>query len=844
MIGNVISHYKILEKVGEGGMGIVYKAQDLDLDRLVALKFLPPEVSRDPDAKHRFIEEAKTISKLQHENICTVHEINQTPDGQLFICMTYYCGELLSAMIGRGPFTTREGCSIAIQIAQGLQHAHESNIIHGDMKPENVIVTANGVVKIFDFGLARLGKFKPVIRKGENVGTAPYMSPEQVRGELLDSRSDVWSLGVCMYEMLTGKLPFVGDYEPALLYSITTDEPKGFNTFRPETSEETELQRLKRIVYKCLNKNPEDRYRTMSELIADLRPVQTDQHELVSLPFEQHRNFYHYVKRFYWAAIFLVMAGILAVVVVPLLVKSPPVSKKSIAVLPFDNLDGHSENEYFSNGITEDVITELSKIGDLTVVSRTSVMQYKNSKKSIREIGKELNVGTILEGSVRRSGDRLRITSQLIDVQSDTHIWSETYDRQLRDVFLIQNDVAQKITQALKVTLRSDGVTPVPERQVGDITAYEYYLKAREYYYRFDSADNELAIGQFKKSIELEPNYAAALAGLADSYAQRVAKFGFSPEWIDSAITLSNKAISIDARSSEAYKALALGYSGKGWHRRSVLAYHHAVDLNPNYLTAVNNLGVEYAFMGILDSAMYWFRKSLPLNPAFPYSYYTVGGVYSALDDIANARLWFEKCEKLQPDFQYIHSGWATLYLREGDNARAFSEAMRILSVAPNDIEGLTVAGWSKLFAGENNQAKEFFKRAVKIDSTGTFWYGMGRSSSTALGYIYLESGQRDEAQNMFERSRRLDQIQIDNQSEWFTIRYDLAIVGVMEGKFEEAYDWLQKAIDLGWRDYHLAERDPLMKPIGESDKFKRMMSAVRSSIKETRARIDKFNNN
>jgi TolB-like protein/Flp pilus assembly protein TadD len=542
-------------------------------------------------------------------------------------------------------------------------------------------------------------------------------------------------------------------------------------------------------------------------------------------------------------AILLALAGILAVVLMPSLVETPPLNKKSIAVLPFDNLDGQPENEYFSNGITEDVITELSKFGDLTVISRTSVMQYKNSKKSLREIGKELNVGTILEGSVRRSGDRIRITSQLIDVQTDTHIWSETYDRQLRDVFLIQNDVAQKITQALKATLRSEGVKPEPERQTGDITAYEYYLKAREYYYRFNSKDNELAIQQFKKSLELEPNYAAALAGLADSYAQRVAKFGFPPHWVDSAIALSNKAISIDARSSEAHKALALAYSGKGWHRRSTLSYQHAVELNPNYLTAVNNLGVEYAFMGILDSAMYWFKKSIPLNPTFPYSYYTVGGIYAALDDTAEARLWYEKCEQLQPDFQYIRSGWAMFYAREGNDAAAFAEAKRILSVAPNDLEALTIAGWSRIFAGDNNAAKEFLQKAMAIDSTGTFWYAMGRSSSTALGYICLESGQRDEARSMFERSRRLDQIQIDNKSEWYPIRYDLAMVSAMEGKFDEAYDWLQKAINLGWRDYHLAERDPLLKPIRESDKFKRMMSAVRASIRDTRSKIEKYAN-
>jgi len=375
MIGKSISHYRITEKLGGGGMGIVYKAEDTRLKRTVALKFLPPDLTRDEDAKKRFVHEAQAASALEHPNICNVHEIDETQDGQMFICMACYEGETLKKKIERGPLKVDEAVNIAVQVAGGLARAHEAGITHRDIKPANVMVTDRGEVKIVDFGLAKLSGRTRVTKTGTTAGTIAYMSPEQSRGEGVDSRTDIWSLGVVLYEMLTGKLPFKGDYEQAVVFSILNEDPEPLRNLRSEVP-----IGLERIVHKAMAKSPGERYRQVRDVLVELETLGTEQ-ETRSMTAGRGR--------------------------------------KSIAVLPFKSLSESKEDEYFSDGITEDILTQLSRIGDLKVISRTSVMRYKKSEKSLLEIGRELGVATILEGSVRRSGDRVRIVGELIDAQTD-----------------------------------------------------------------------------------------------------------------------------------------------------------------------------------------------------------------------------------------------------------------------------------------------------------------------------------------------------------------------------------------------------------------------------------------
>ncbi len=402
MIGKTVSHYRILEKLGEGGMGVVYKARDIKLDRLVALKFLPPQISADEDEKKRFIHEAKAASALDHPNICSVYEINETPEGQLFISMGYYEGKTLSEKIRDGPLPLDEAFEIARQIAEGMKKAHGKGIVHRDLKPANVMLTDDGTVKIVDFGLAKLRGMSRLTKTGTTMGTVAYMSPEQTMGKEVDQRTDIWSLGVILYEMLAGKAPFRGDYEQAVTYAIINEEPEPLSKSRPDIQ-----SGLENIVSHALAKNPANRYQTMEEFLADLRAVAEGLKPLKARrqwargKFVGMRLAYVYAGLAVLAILFaLNVAGVRDL----LLKKSRESIIRSIAVLPFANFSGDPSQEYFSDGMTDELITSLSKIGALKVISRTSTMPFKGTKKSMREIAATLGVDGVLEGSVLRSG--------------------------------------------------------------------------------------------------------------------------------------------------------------------------------------------------------------------------------------------------------------------------------------------------------------------------------------------------------------------------------------------------------------------------------------------------------
>jgi serine/threonine protein kinase len=411
MIGQTISHYKILEKLGGGGMGVVYKAEDTKLKRLVALKFLPPDLTRDDEAKERFVHEAQAASALDHPNICTIHEIGETEDRQLFICMAYYEGETLKKKVSSNQLSVDSVIEIAIQIAQGLAKAHEKGIVHRDIKPANLFLTNDGILKILDFGLAKLAGVTRLTKSGTTLGTVAYMSPEQMQGEEVDHRTDIWALGVVMYEMLTGKLPFKGEYEQAVMYSILNEKPEPITTTRLDVPAD-----LEKIVNKCLEKKTSERYKLVEETLTDLKSLKkeiefrTVKKWLIRTKFLLKKRLYFYSGIF---ALLLSLIGIGFYFQRDAEEKGEAVPSETfrIAVLPLVNISPDPQDEYFADGMTEELISTLSKISGLRVIARTSVMQYKGTNKSIAEIGHALKVGTILEGSVRKAANKLRITT-------------------------------------------------------------------------------------------------------------------------------------------------------------------------------------------------------------------------------------------------------------------------------------------------------------------------------------------------------------------------------------------------------------------------------------------------
>jgi serine/threonine protein kinase/tetratricopeptide (TPR) repeat protein len=522
MIGKTISHYKILEKLGEGGMGVVYKAEDTKLKRTVALKFLPPELTRDPEAKERFIQEAQAASTLDHPNICNVHEIDETADGQLFIVMTCYEGETLKQKTKDKKLKTEEAIDIAMQIAQGLAKAHEQGMIHRDIKPANVMITRDGVAKILDFGLTKLTGQVGITKVGTTLGTTAYMSPEQVRGEDVDHRTDIWSLGAVLYEMVTGVRPFGGEYEPAVVYSILHDKPESMTSRRGDVPTE-----LERIVEKALSKDMLKRYQHIDDMLVDLRTLFS---ALKTGEGGARTRKKGKKSRVLIAGVAVVVIVVLGIAIIPglfkpkkpLLTSSSADNRKMLVVLPFENL-GPAEDEYFANGTTDAITARLASISGLGVISRQSAMQYKKSSKSIRQIGNELGVDYILEGTVQREkpGDpasRVRVIPQLIRVADDTHVWADTYDESMTEVFHVQSDIAERVAIQLDIALLEPERRVIEKRPTENLAAYENYLRGMDYIYSQNISECEMSVSLFQKAVSLDPQFAEGWAGLAMSY--------------------------------------------------------------------------------------------------------------------------------------------------------------------------------------------------------------------------------------------------------------------------------------------------------------------------------------
>jgi non-specific serine/threonine protein kinase len=623
LIGRTISHYRILEQLGAGGMGVVYEARDTKLDRTVALKFLTPELTREPEAKTRFIQEAKAAAALAHPNICTIFEIDEA-EQRLFIAMECIAGQSLKEKIATGPLKLHKAISIAMQIAEGLQEAHEKGIVHRDIKPANVMLTAKEQAKIMDFGLARSVKRTQLTRDGTTLGTAAYMSPEQARSQEVDHRTDIWSLGIVLYEMIVGRVPFVGDNEQAMVYSILNDEQEPLTALRTGVPLE-----LERIVGKCLTKNPAERYQTVADLLADFRRLQrevsdpADRSRVTVAPRTTSRS-----SRRWLGLAALVLIAIAAVVVGTRLLRQPrdeiADDRKMLVVLPFENL-GPSEEEYFADGITDAITARLASIKELGVISRQSAIQYKGTSKSIRQIGDELGVDYILEGTIQREkpGDpasRVRVIPQLVRVADDTHVWAMTYDEDMSEVFRVQSDIAERVATQLDITLMGPKGKAVERRPTENLDAYDHYLRGMNLYRRFNLADAEVAVQLLQRAVALDPEFVEARAWLAMVYHHLY--------WV--------------------------------WDRPGVLlleteAANHAYELAPNLQETRLALGwVDYANREF-DKALSHFKAAQSLRPngdalqAIGFTLRRLGRWQEALDQ-------FEDARRLTPREYMIHA--------------------------------------------------------------------------------------------------------------------------------------------------------------------------------------------
>ncbi len=512
---------------------------------------------------------------------------------------------------------------------------------------------------------------------------------------------------------------------------------------------------------------------------------------------------------------------------------------KSIAVLPFTNLSANKEDEYFSDGITDDILTQLSKIADLRVISRTSVMRYKGTNKSIREIGRELKVATILEGSVRRADNQVRIVAQLIDVRNDRHLWAETYDEEVIQVLAIQSDVAKKIAAALQAELTPEEKERIDKRQTANLTAYEYYLRGRSFYYRYNRENNETAITFFKKALNLDPEYALAWAGLGDAYAMRVYLFGFPTLWTDSAIISSNRAIALDPGSAEGYKALGTAIMDLNV-TKGLEAYLKAIELNPNYHPAFYNLGALYQWKGELIESIKCYKKSLMLDPGFADPYANLGDVYRLLEKPERAEQYLKKGLELQPDNNEGRYFLALFYLGEGNDKLAAEQINLILKSYTNssDIFYIYYAGHLAELTGNLSLAKEIYQKAFE-DIERIHDVALTHTRILiGLGRILLNEGRQDEADRLLENALKASFKQIEPGTGYGFSYYNIASVYAVRNKKDDAFSWLQKAIDHGWRDNTIMRNDQCFENLRHDNRFRQMTEQIRTNVTEMRIQL------
>jgi serine/threonine protein kinase len=669
MIGETILHYKILKKLGEGGMGVVYKGVDTKLKRDVAIKFLPRNISAKKEDKQRFEIEAQAAASLNHPNISIIYSIEEFND-DLFLVMEFIDGEELKNIAGtrdRVSLPIEDVINYALQIAEGLDAAHKKEIVHRDIKSQNIMITKDGKVKIMDFGLAKLRNDVNITKTDTTLGTPAYMSPEQIKGEKIDQRTDIWSFGIVLYEMIAGQLPFKGEYDQAVIYSILNEMPEPIKMHRNDIPVE-----LSNILDRLLQKNPLQRYLSAKEIIDDLGKIKGK-----GIPETQ--------------------------------------STSSIAVLAFKDMSPQKDQDYLCEGLAEELINALTKIKSLRVTARTSAFAFKDKQLDIREIGLKLNVETVLEGSIQKSGNRLRITAQLINVGSGYHIWSERYDREMKDVFDIQDDITENIVQALKMVLTPQEKQSIASVATSEIEAYEYFLKGRRFL-------NQIALYEaremFEKAVEKDPAYAPAYAGLAEAYS-------WIYEW---------HGANIEDLKAAQYNSLK------------------ASELAPHLAGSHISYGYVLSLEGKYDEAKKEFQNAINIDSNAFEAYYYYARTCFACGEIEKSTELFRRAAEVRiEDFQSLLLLAQSLRMlgKKEEEREAMLEgikrAEKQLELDPNDRRALSLGSGSLFELGEREKAFRWSEKSLKLypEDTGVI---------LNVVCLYARAGRKEEALDLAEK--------------------------------------------------------------------------------------------
>jgi len=755
---SLISHYRIISKLGVGGMAEVYLAQDTKLGRRVAMKFLHPQTSVDQQARKRLIREAQAIANLEHQNICAIYEVGEA-DGHNFIVMQYVEGETLHNFLQERAPDVPTVLALAVQIADALAEAHSRGIIHRDLKPQNIMITARQQAKVMDFGLAKVTEGEEMVDSeartqsllttpGALIGTIPYMSPEQVRGERIDERSDIFSFGVVVYEMLTGRQPFVAASSVATISSILTKEPEPIQQYVPSCP-----VALERLVRKCLAKEKDQRYKTMRDIATDLELLRGELdagREMRSIIATRERGTAAATAARTWrisvatgALLILILTAILAYVRTSRRTATTgPPEIRTLAVLPLENLSGDPTQDYFAEGMTEALINNLTQIKAFNrVISRTTMMHYKDSRKSLPEIAKELNVDAVIEGTVQRAGGRVVVTAKLILAATDSPVWAREYNRDLSDVLKLQAEVARSIADEVRIQVTADeGARLATVRSINP-QAHELYLLGRFHLSKNHPDDWAEAIKNFEGAKDLVPDYAEAYAGLSDALLQQ-AIFGVKPfkGAVPPARDAALKAIGLNEGLAEAHTSLAnINYYYDWDWAGAEKEFNRALELNPGNLTVRMAYGHFLHVLGRRHEAVSEGRLAVQLAPLSAEAYTSLGRFLYRARRYEEALPVLQRAVQLEPRSSGANNRLAGIYTALGRYAEALAVYEKAKEVAPSETGYRDVVAYVYARMGRKQEALEM------VSGTTVF--------PVDVANVYVALGYKDEAFRILDKA-------------------------------------------------------------------------------------------
>ena len=858
MIGKMILHYKIIEKLGEGGMGVVYKAEDTKLKREVAIKFLPRFISTNKEERQRFEIEAQAAASLNHPNITTIYSIEEVDD-QLFIVMELIDGKELKDKIKSGPISTDEIINIANQIAEGLDVAHKKGILHRDIKSSNIMITEDGKVKIMDFGLAKIKGGTELTKIGSTVGTAAYMSPEQTKGEEVDHRTDIWSLGVVMYEMLTGELPFKGDYEQAIIYSILNEEPKSITELREHIP-----SRLAHIVKRILKKNSKDSYQTTAELVNDLKIVTKDP-DGESIIIQQKAGTKKSGRFFSNKKKLLTTSGVIILLIflssfLPsgleffkslLGFKSEP-SEQHLLVLPLTNIGGDESKQAFCDGLMETLSSKLTQVEQfdrsLWVVPSSEVI--RNKIKSPDEAYQRYGVNLAVTGSLQFFDDLLRLTLNLVDAENLRQLNSSVIDVKAKNISSLQDKSVIKLLEMLHIELEPESKDILSVGGTDDPEAYEYYIKGRGYLQRYENVDNiDKAINLFARATEFDSLYALAYAGLGESYWRKYEVTKIS-NWVELAEKECERAFTLDSLLAPVNVTLGMIYSGTGSYEHAIdhfnralsnqpsnaaayrglakvyetlenfkgaeRTFKRAIRLKPDYWAGYNDMGVFYYKRGRYDDAIEQFKMVIKLIPDNYRGYNNLGGIYYMLERRDDAREMFERSLAIHKSYN-IYSNLATLYFIEGkyeDAARIYELALQL-----NDNDYRT---WGNLAAAyfwireKKDKAIDTYKHAIELAEERLKVNPKDPDVISALAAYYSDISNKKKSLKLLKQS-------LDIAPDNLEIMFRAASTYENLGMRDDALLWIGKAIENGYSRSDI-ENQPELKQLVTDERYQQLL--------------------